>query len=142
MLVTEDVELGLCHCKAMVFLSKRPDGWNMEISAMASENPSPICLNSLGKPGRGGSNSQNKTCKTCYESYTDTTLGESCACRIISASRLASMPECLFQKMSLLQTSWRSLVCCPPTSRHCYCASVRSYRPCSSGDRLLLESIP
>lgn len=140
--VTEDVELGLCHCKATEFLPKRPDGWNMEISAMASEKPSPIYLNSLGKPGWDGSKSQKKSGKTCYEIYIDTTLGGPCICRGTSASRLASMPECLFQKMALLQTSWRSLRRCLPTSRHCYCPSVRSYRPCSSADRLLLESIP
>ena len=140
--VTEDVELGLCHCKDMGFVPTRPDGWNMEISATASEKPSPIYLNSLGKPGWDGSNSQSKTCKTCYEIYTDTTLGGPCICRGTSASRLASMPECLFQKMALLQTSWRSLRRCLPTSRHCYCPSVRSYRPCSSAARLLLESIP
>lgn len=140
--VTEDAELGLCYCKAVRFLPKRPGGCNVEISAMASEKPSPIYLISLGKPAWDGSNSQNKTCKTCYEIYTDITLGGPCICRGTSASRLASMPQRLFQKMAFLQTRWSSLRHCFPTSQHCYCPSVRSYRPSSSADRLLLESIP
>lgn len=108
---------------------------------MPSKNPSPVYLNSLGKPGWGGSNSQNNTCKTCYEIYTDTTLGLPRVCRGTSASRLASVPEHLFQKTALPQSSWRSLSCLStPLNRSC--PAVRSHRPRSSAARLLFESVP